>query len=203
MKLKSLIFLVFVLFLFVSPANATLVSTFDGDAEGWGCEGDCTDFQWVAAGGNPGGYVRATDLALADDWYFNTTTGLGDWTQYIGGTVEYDIIILSLGAMFLAPDIKIHSDTRVASWNAPSLPGIWEWTHFEATLDGNNFLSAGPKTFDQIMADVDSFRIRGEYQYGVDMGCCGQRPSVARPRSRNDHPTWFRPNRSCRVQVEV
>jgi len=46
-------------------------STFDFDGEGWTIEGDGDGPTYHSTGGNPGGYITATDLALGEYWYWH------------------------------------------------------------------------------------------------------------------------------------
>lgn len=64
----------FVLQMAAAPPTPTLpvVSTFDASDEGWYQISNVTRYHvtHVAAGGNPGGYIKASDTAASGVWYF-------------------------------------------------------------------------------------------------------------------------------------
>lgn len=65
-------------------------STFDADLESWTVLGGNASF--IAAGGNPGGGIRATDNAGAPFMQLNAPAAfLGDLSAYNGGSLSFDV----------------------------------------------------------------------------------------------------------------
>jgi hypothetical protein len=161
-------------------ANATLKSTFDGGTEGWGVvsttvgvDGELT---WFEAGGNPDGYVQAgTDLGGL--WYFYSPVAwAGDWSQYIGGTIEWDAKVITGGignATYPTeyPDVTIVIQsgeaypTRIRAFDV-GMPSPDGWMHFTLDLVPENFvLTSGGGGFDfyDVLQNVDRLYIRGGF----------------------------------------
>jgi len=169
MNFKRFISFLFIFFLTTSSANAVLISTFDVDAEGWGAVGDYTNFKWVDTGGNPNGYIEAKDLSRGSTWYFSPIDWQGDWSTYIGGTLEYDIkLISSNGSYYSNDDIRIFSGSDYAAWRSGINPLLNIWTQYELNLVDSNFTISGSQSFNQIMSNVTDLYIRGEYIVGGD-----------------------------------
>ena len=65
-------------------------STFDADLESWTVLGGNASF--IAAGGNPGGAIRATDNAGSPFMQLNAPAAfLGDLSAFNGGTLSFDV----------------------------------------------------------------------------------------------------------------
>lgn len=82
------------------PAASDVVWDFSSGAQGWrltdhACSSSyITIIQaypvtWVASGGNPGGYIEGIDPENNCFFFDAPAASLGDWSQYIGGTLEY------------------------------------------------------------------------------------------------------------------
>ncbi|MFC1822517.1 PEP-CTERM sorting domain-containing protein [Thermodesulfobacteriota bacterium] len=169
MKLiAALLMSVFLSLTTLCPANATLVSTFDTDADGWTILVGSIPVQHSSTGGNPGGYIWGQDNLGAHTWFFSTTTWAGNWTSYIGGSLEFDINYISGSGSFLSEEVRIYSHSDYAYWDTSINPPKGSWTQYEVDLIASNFTISGTKTFNQIMADVTEIWIRGEYGVGVD-----------------------------------
>jgi hypothetical protein len=171
MKLKIAIVASFFLSLsFLCNANADLVSTFDTNNEGWSVFGDATAFTHVGSGGNPGGYIKATDVSTGAVWGFQAPTSLlGDWTYYLGGLLEFDINLLSAnGGYFSNWEVEMLGGTSgKATWDSSINPTLNTWTHYAVGLNAGNFTVTGD-TFENILGNVTQLRVRGEYISGSD-----------------------------------
>jgi len=161
--------LFFLTITFSGIANADLVSSFDIDAEGWTGTpgiGGAINFAWESTGGNPGGFIAATDGG-AQQWYFISPDSWdGDWTSYTGGMLRYDISILNPALppydYFTLDDVQIYSGTDYAAWNSGINPTD-SWTSYAVQLVSSNFTVTGSASFEDIIANVTELRIRGEY----------------------------------------
>ncbi len=173
MKKKYIFHLFAVFFLITSfsgGVNADLESSFDADADGWTTTpgiGGAINFSWESTGGNPGGFIAATDGG-AQQWYFISPDSWdGDWSPYIGGMLRYDIRILNPTAppydYFKLDDVQIYSGTgNYAAWNS-SINPTDSWTSCAVQLVSSNFTVTGSASFDDILANVTELRVRGEY----------------------------------------
>ena len=90
----------FSIILLTSAAYASLVkSTFDVDADGWrvseffSASGTSIP-TYVATGGNPGGFIRTTDI-YGWNAYLAPSKFLGDQSAACGGSLEFDLRILT------------------------------------------------------------------------------------------------------------
>ena len=152
-------------------ARAVLLSTFDSDTEGWSTISGASGFTWVATGGNPDGRIRATDGSGLSSWYFLSPDSWdGDWSEYIGATLSYDILEENL----LTPtnpvfDVRITGATagQYATWTAPGELVAQTWNSFSVDLVASNFTATGA-SFEAIMANVTQLWILGDYG-GVEL----------------------------------
>ena len=69
-------------------AKADLISTFDSDLEEWTASGGTMEYR--GSGGNPGGFLALTDNTDSYMTVYAPTTLLGDWSQYLGGSLSFD-----------------------------------------------------------------------------------------------------------------
>ncbi|MGD9861712.1 MAG: laminin B domain-containing protein [Pseudodonghicola sp.] len=153
-------------------------STFDTGIDGWSFVADVKEFDWVATGGNPGGYIEAVDYAYGDVWYFVAPEKfLGDKSAYAGGDLQFDLKQSSLSSQFDDEDVVITGGGKTIVLNTVNNPGL-DWTHYAVTLDTDtdwrlNSVSgavASQADIDTVLSDVTSLWIRGEYVSGSDTG---------------------------------
>ena len=182
--LKKIILISFLLFAVVSLAQAApLLSTFDNDTEGWSTwstvSGDVTSIGYDAA--NKG--VTGVDKSLGGIWYFmSPDSWAGDWRQYIGGTIEWDIAMTDWdsGGNFVIgqnPDLTILGSSgnpaaRLRAYSSPSL-ALNTWLHFSFNSIPESFIlypdiSESGIGFADVLSDVSRIYIRGEYINGAD-----------------------------------
>ncbi|MDZ7687312.1 MAG: laminin B domain-containing protein [Halobacteriales archaeon] len=163
----------------------TITSTFDEGTEGWTVVGDAQSGQveptHVAEGGNPGGYLRATDDVAGGVWYWNASDAyLGDISSYSGGTLSFDLNQSATDSQFDAQDVILESgDTRLGHdfGNSSTHPGT-DWTSYEVSLsaEAEGWTNRGteePATqdeFENVLSELDALWIRGEYRTGSDTG---------------------------------
>jgi hypothetical protein len=173
MKRSIKIFVVLLTIVYsIIPVYADLNSTFEHDSEGWTVwdpnPDDVTNFRWVETGGNPGGFIAADDVALSDTFWFRSPQSWGgDWRQYIGGIIEWDIFLYPNYPFEYYSQIELIID-EVGTGNYLSaeldiIPDNDQWTHFKINLTRENLTVHGDLTFDEIIQNVDTIFIRGEF----------------------------------------
>ena len=124
------------LFASVSLHAATLAeSTFSAGAEGWEV-GDffsstgATSPTWLAAGGNPGGFIQTTDIF---DWnaFQAPAAFLGNQSAAYGGSLHLDSQVLaSDGADY--PMVAISDGSTILQF--PTAPPGTAWTSYDISL---------------------------------------------------------------------
>lgn len=170
------------LFLVLAVANAQQISsTFDTDTEGWIVTGDATSANpnYVATGGNPGGYVSADDTATGGVWVWSAPSKfLGDQSDSYGKTLSFDLKQSSLNSQFDDSDIIITGADITISLDLSSNPGI-DWTHYTVVLDETlpwkfGFITSSTLAttlqIQTVLSNISSLKIRGEYVSGSDTG---------------------------------
>ena len=150
-----------------------LESTFDEGVEGWWIYGDGTNLTYHTDGGNPGGYISAVDLSLDETWRFvSPCTWGGDWSSFLGGTISFDLKVISgdTNRYYSASDVIIDTEGtgHYAKWSSGIGPKLSSWTHYEVRLSESNFQIIGDRTWDQIISNVTYLMIRGEHIVGPD-----------------------------------
>lgn len=166
----------------VSREDLTLVSTFDTDDEDWRTTPDARrnplpDF--VATGGNPGGYLTASDLASGDVWYFCAPAPfLADQSALYGGIFRYDVKQNLTTSQFAAPDVTLTGrNGTILAFDIEPNPGT-DWSPRSVVLLASSGWRvtdlAGPLATEtqmqDVLADLDAVCIRGEYRSGSDRG---------------------------------
>jgi hypothetical protein len=155
-------------------ASGMLESNFDNGDEGWLIYGDAENFSYHMIGGNPGGFISADDQVSGEIWYFvSPDTWGGDWNPFLGGTISYDLKLISGDSNYhdVVEDVFIVEDVDAgnwAKWTSGIAPILDTWKHYEVTVSENNFEIIGNKTWDQIISNVSFIVIRGEYIIGPD-----------------------------------
>ncbi len=153
----------------LAPAPATagvITSSFETDVEGWAATG--IDFNFTifppavtdvflvsndgdmaheAAGGNPGGYARLTDLIEEPSSFAEAPASYtGDLSGFAGGTFSFDHRLFDRGVddsggpaaispyafLLISGDLF---DLNALVWTAPAPPGNTDWVHFDIALD--------------------------------------------------------------------
>jgi hypothetical protein len=81
----------------LAPAHAALIqSTFDTNLDGWTVINGAT-YTWVSSGGNPGGYLQATDTASTDMLAVAASPKFtGNLSSFNGGTLSFDAKLIGL-----------------------------------------------------------------------------------------------------------
>ena len=154
------------------------MSTFDVDAEGWTVTGDAVSPipNYISSGGNPGGYISATDSELSDVWYWQAPAKfLGNISEAYGQTLRFDLRQSALTQQRDDNDVVLKGPGGTFYYNTPYNPGK-TWTSYAVVLaetsgwtksDGSIPTQAEMQA---LLSNVDTLRIRGEYRSAADIG---------------------------------
>lgn len=165
-----------------ATANAAeLGSGFDAGDEGWRVFANSVNFsnletpEWVADGGNPGGYIRVTDASQGSYWEAQAPQGWrGDKSANYGGSITFDarhsdpdtgpiVAVQSYdhGYLFYAHS-RIPTGWRNYSTPLTETDPCWSFID-PATGPGPVEPRAPTKTeFQAVLADVDNIRVGAE-----------------------------------------
>ncbi|MFP4055184.1 MAG: laminin B domain-containing protein [Phycisphaerae bacterium] len=159
--------------------STAAVSTFGTDDEGWTITGDAQGGgatpTWESSGGNPGGYISATDDVQGGTWYFNAPAAFhGDFSSAYGTSLTFDLRQSSTSSQFNNVDVYLRGGGLDLTFDTASNPGT-DWTGYSLLLteSGGWQLSGSAPTqaeFQQVLGDVTDLQIRGEYVSGSDVG---------------------------------
>jgi len=163
-----------------SAANV-IQSDFVTDAEGWLLAGDATTSipSYVAAGGNPGGYLNGTDLTVGGVWFWQAPSKfLGDRSLSFGQTLSFDLRMRGSGPLFEDSDVRLQGGGLDLHVDLSPVPQNVDWTSYSVALDETGDWRIGSRTgtaatavqIQQALASVTSLRIRGEFISGPDNG---------------------------------
>lgn len=165
------------LLLFISPICAqNLSSTFDIDDEGWSAING-SNLSWKYRGGNPGGFILGEDSDNESIWYYiSPAPWSGNWTQYIGDNLSFDMRLIDSGDGYNDnfEDIIIIYGLNNSSISWPGVYSSWPvepaifWTHYEIGLLASNF-GVNESEFFRFMDNVSDIRIRGEFSNRGDL----------------------------------
>ena len=115
-------------------------STFDTNDDGWTVTGDAQGGSgipsYVPSGGNPGGYVSATDDENGDRWYWQAPAKfLGDISDAYGQALRFDLRQSTLTQQRDAPDVVLKGPGGTFYYNTPNNPGT-TWTSYTVVACG-------------------------------------------------------------------
>jgi len=150
--------------------HGALISTFNSNTEGWSTTDSTVDLQWVS-----GGYVEELDTSpYGAVWYFVSPGSWdGNWSSYIGGTLQYDMRfwkVSSTGSRYgigTLDTIRIYSGAAnyaawISSYNPTSTGPYWDTLEFQLSETSSSSIT-GTKSFNEIMSDVTALNIRGDW----------------------------------------
>ncbi len=172
----------FALYLLCCNLSVTAqISTFDFDNEGWMCDGDpvSTSAYWFSSGGNPGGHIQMTDASTGGTWYFIAPAKfLGPKCDAYGKFLRYDQFADDHSNPNTYADVEMKGGGLTLVFDHPVLPNP-SWTHYDLFLredagwriNTTNGLVPSQAQFKQVLSDISSLRIRGEFHhFAVDSG---------------------------------
>lgn len=124
------------------------------------------------------GYIFADDDVTGGVWYFVAPGKfMGDQSEFVGGNLDFYLIQKSaLSDQFESKDVIIEGgDNQEIYYYHSSYPDT-TWTHYEISLDtsagwmNSSNTDASPSEIQSVLSDVQSLRIRGEFESGPDTG---------------------------------
>jgi len=157
-------------------------SDFSINDEGWLVSGDATSSAptYVGTGGNPGGYLNATDLTVGGVWFWDAPAEfLGDKSGAYGFSLTYDLRMRGSGPLFDDSDVILDGGgLSLHLAPTPPVPVNVPWTVYSALLsdaeDWHVGSSGGPAAtqsqIQTVLASLTRLRIRGEFITGSDNG---------------------------------
>jgi hypothetical protein len=157
-------------------------SDFSVDVDGWLVSGDVTSAvpAYVATGGNPSGYINATDLTVGGIWFWEAPAKfLGDKSGAYGFPLTYELRMRGSGPLFNYSDVILDGGgLSLHLVRTPPVPGNIAWTSYSALLSeaedwriGSAAGAAATQSQVQaVLASLTRLRIRGEFISGSDNG---------------------------------
>ena len=151
-----------------TQAQATIMtnSEFTASDEGWTASGG--NLAHVGAGGNPGGYLQATDSANTVMKLFAPAPFLGDKSLYDGGVIGFDAqLFKSTGSpQPIFGTIEITDGITTASLDlAPGPASLGSWTVYSAALDAATW-GLGNAAWTSLLSNVTSITLILEATFG-------------------------------------
>ena len=166
--------------LLTSVGHADIYSGFDADDEGWLVSGDATSAtpDYMATGGNPGGFLQADDTVSGGTWYWDAPSKfLGDLSGFVGETLSFDLAQSATSSQFNNSDVILDGNGQSLHFNTSYNPGT-TFTAYSLDLTNTGGWRLGSLTgseptageFADVLGDLTRLRIRGEYRSGPDTG---------------------------------
>ncbi len=163
---------------FAAGVAAAATSTFDAGTEDWSALGDVAGpVQWLAADGNPGGYISVEDSVTGGVTYFSAPPAfLGDQTAFLGRALVFDLRQHIPGApnQFKDDDVVLIGGGLTLVHDFLDNPPIGIWTSYTVPLEPSSWkLGASVPSaaeFEQVLSALTALHIRAEYQTGADVG---------------------------------
>ena len=159
-----------------SPA-LPVVSTFDENDEGWYQISVDTRYHVtrVDTGGNPGGYIKASDTAAAGVWYFVAPpTYTGNASAAYGKDLTFDLAQTNISIQLDDMDVQLVGERQTLVYDTPYNPQT-AWTAYRVPLVAGGWRVGaldGPIATEAelraVLGDLHALRIRGEYRSGSD-----------------------------------
>ena len=159
-------------------AGTLATSSFDTGPQGWKAENGAVNFQWVAAGGAPDGFIQAADPGGRGLWFFAAPSAyLGDMLSAYGGTLSYSLTNNSSALPIVGSfaDVQLLGSNGVLlAFGGGPLPDAWTEYSVDLIADGSWHVGsvggavATAADFAGVLADLKSLRIRGDYRQRVE-----------------------------------
>ena len=155
----------------IAQASAdSISSTFDTGTEGWSAldqTGHDYTASWTSTGGNPGGFLQGTETNPngGTGYFIAPSKFLGNLSAYAGGTLTYDLNVITGTDYFSDVDVIISNGASSVSWTSNINPVGHGWFTFQVQLNQANFGS----NLASILSNVTEFQIRGEFINGPEV----------------------------------
>ncbi len=161
-----------------TPTPLGLVaSTFDTGDEGWTVVNDAYSPVYYAQGGNPGGYISATDKQQGQYWYWRAPAKFyGDFSMAYGKTLTFDLKQTATTSQADRDDVILVGGGIRLVYNTSYNPGT-TWTSYSIFLHESagwintaTGLIATQAEIQTVLSALSDLQIRGEYLVGPDTG---------------------------------
>ena len=171
---------------FDSTANASIVTSFDSDTEGWRVvtlnlnntpptAANSRDPQFVPTGGNPGGYIKGQEFAGASDWFSAPAEYLGSHADKLDGTLSFSLLASTNPTNYpTAVGVAIVGDNDTTIFRDIASPLTSVWTEYELLLaaSGDWHFDTGADATDSeiesILSEIQGIYIRSDWSNGLD-----------------------------------
>jgi hypothetical protein len=172
-------------------ARADVSSTFDASAEGWthvsisACDGAVAPAPapaWLAAGGNPGGFLRLTAPSEGNWSYWNAPDAFdGDRSAFAGGQLSFDlrsnqILVQAFNCGPAIGDVELVGAGQRIEYDIPGgnlAANVWH--HLSVPLTPAGWFYVGTahtavtaSDFAAVLAGLTGVRIRAEWSTAID-----------------------------------
>lgn len=152
-------------------------STFDADAEGWTLVGEAQGPNWQATGGNPDGYVSATDPPSTTGTSYWRAPGafLGDVSAAFGQKLRFELRDAGPGNTFRDSDVVLVGGPTTLVYRQKGVPKTKRFKRFSVKLargkrwtDASTGLKATTEQMQSVLSSLDTLLIRGEFRNGPE-----------------------------------
>lgn len=159
-----------------SGSPATLAeSAFDAGTEGWQVIGDpeSPNPDWVAQGGNPGGFIETTDGFLGKFMYWVAPDKfLGSKSAAYNGALTFDLRQNVSGSRIDVAFV-ILSGGGITLRYFPPYPPSGDWTSYSVPLSEQGWTKDGAAASETdmrtVLSSISSLNIRAEYSDNLDI----------------------------------
>lgn len=158
----------------VQASSATIMNTFDSSAQGWTGNPGEGSLAWVAAGGNPGGHIRITDIGAGVNNGFASgalagPNFLGNLTGFIGGTLSFDMATFAGGGGTFASfgNLRIEGGGLVATNDIAGNAPVGGWQSYSTSFDAASW-GVSSSDWTTILSNVTLFGFPTDAFNGAD-----------------------------------
>jgi hypothetical protein len=161
------------------PGECPVTSFFDVDDEGWMVVEDVQPPVHFASGGNPGGYISATDIGTGQVWSWQAPAKfLGGLSCAYDRALNFDLRHIANNHSLNSKDIVLEGAGLTLVYDTPYNPGE-NWTSYSVSLNENagwkkDDLNGVPPTrgeMQAVLASLSNILIRGEFSpFAGDIG---------------------------------
>ena len=153
--------------------------SFNKNTQGWKIQGDAqgnsVEPTYESTGGNPGGYISATDDVSGGVWYFSAPKKFMDRLKNkYGKVLKFSLKQSGTTNQFDADDLILEGGGLILHYDTENNPGI-DWTKYRVSLNASKWLKEDdtvPTTAEMknVLKNLSRLWIRGEYISGGEKG---------------------------------
>ena len=153
--------------------------SFNKNTQDWKIQGDAqgnsVEPTYESTGGNPGGYISATDDVSGGVWYFSAPKKFMDRLKNkYGKVLKFSLKQSGTTNQFDADDLILEGGGLILHYDTENNPGI-NWTKYRVSLNASKWLKEDdtvPTTAEMknVLKNLSRLWIRGEYISGGEKG---------------------------------